>query len=311
MVSPMFFVTFGWNLRNQSLVLFNARMRAAGLKFRVLDDETIAKWLEVSGSWPKGKSVSASLADWDLPEETFTKAQKDAEQEREARRKERSEIAFAGQKVSALSSDYQALMDAVKSHLSEGVDFFDVSASFRSLPDLQEPTGRGGGFGGGSGRRRSPDSSMSEEQKGAVGFIGERWAFEWIKAFHQKRHNLQLDDKCWVSCNKNLVFGGTAGRDDFGYDFEVHLSSTTYYYEVKASVGNPRFFEMGPTEIGKALRYKADRDNRYRILYIAYATDPQRVEATILLNPFSREGQKKLRAIGRGSVKYEFGVAED
>jgi hypothetical protein len=36
-----------------------------------------------------------------------------------------------------------------------------------------------------------------------------------------------------------------------------------------------------------------------------------RVEATILLNPFSRDGQKKLRAVGRGSVKYEFGVAEN
>jgi hypothetical protein len=96
-----------------------------------------------------------------------------------------------------------------------------------------------------------------------------------------------------------------------GYDFVVQLSSTTYYYEVKASIGNPRFFEMGPTEIGAALRYKADRDNRYRILYVAFATDPQRAAATILVNPFSREGQKKLRAIGRGSVKYEFGLAND
>ncbi len=280
------------------------------IEFRVLDDETIAKWLEVSGFWPKGKSVSASLADWDLPEETFTRAQKDAEQEREARRKERGEIAFAGQKLSALPSDYQALMDAVKAHLSDAISFFDVDTTFRSLPDVQESTGRAGGFGGGSssGRQRSPESSMSEEQKGAVGFIGERWAFEWIKASHRKRHNLQLDDTCWVSCNKNLVFGGTAGRDDFGYDFKVQLSSTTYYYEVKASVGNPRFFEMGPTEIAKALRYKADKDKKYRILYIAYATDPQRVEATILPNPFSREGQKKLRAVGRGSVKYGFGV---
>ena len=39
--------------------------------------------------------------------------------------------------------------------------------------------------------------------------------------------------------------------------------------------------------------------------------DPKLVRATVLLNPFSREGEKKLRAIGRGSVKYEFEVSND
>jgi len=283
------------------------------IEFRLLDDNQIVSWLERSGLWPKGKPASTSLAEWGLPEETFSKAQKDAEKEREARRKERGQITFAGQKISALTSDYQALMDAVRNHLSEAAGFLDTDAGFRSLIDMEERTGSGSGTGGGSGSgsRNSPDSTMSDEQKGAVGFVGERLAFEWIKAFHQKKHNLHLDDNCWVSGNRNIVFGGTSGRDNLGYDFVVQLSSTTYYYEVKASIGNPKFFEMGPTEIGAALRYKADRDNRYRILYVAFATDPQRAAATILQNPFSREGQKKLRAIGRGSVKYEFGLAND
>lgn len=283
------------------------------IEFRLLDDAKIADWLEHSGFWPQGKPVSVAIADWGLPEDAVTRGQRDVERDREARRKERSEIAFAGQQVSALKDDYQALMDAVKVRASEAVGLLDIDASFRSLLDVQEPTGGGGGTGGGSGSRgrKSVDSSMSDEQKGAVGFIGERWAFEWIKAFHQEQHNKQLDDNCWVSSYRNIVLGGTTGRDDLGYDFEVRLSSTTYYYEVKASTGNPSFFEMGPTEIGAALKYKADRDNKYRILYIAYATDPQRVEATILLNPFSRKGGKKLRAVGRGSVKYEFDVADD
>ncbi len=283
------------------------------IDFRLLDDVRISKWLEHCGLWPPGKPASVALTDWGLLEDAFTRGQKDAERDREARRKERREIVFAGQKVSALKNDYQALLDAVKVRASEAVGLLDIDASFRSLVDVQEPTDGGSRTGGASGSRgwKSVDSSMSDEQKEAVGFIGERWAFEWIKTFHQKRHSKQLDDNCWVSGYRNIVLGGTTGRDDLGYDFEVQLSSTTYYYEVKASTGNPLFFEMGPTEIGAALRYKADGDNKYRILYIAYATDPQRVEATILLNPFSKEGEKKFRAVGRGSVKYEFDVSDD
>lgn len=64
----------------------------------------------------KGISLAPRIAAWD--------SNCPSEENREARRKERSEIAFAGQKVSALSSDYQALLDAVKAHLSEGLDFF-------------------------------------------------------------------------------------------------------------------------------------------------------------------------------------------
>lgn len=283
------------------------------IEFRLVDESQIATWLEHSGLWPADKPLSTSVEDWGLPADTFSKAQKDAESEREARRKQRGQITFAGVKVSAFPSDYQTLMDAVRNHLSGASEFLDPDAGFRSLIDMEERTGSASGGGGGFGfrNRTSPESSLSDEQKGAIGFVGERWAFEWIKAFHKKRHGLELDENCWVSCNRNIVFGGTAGRDDLGYDFTVQLSSTTYYYEVKASMGNPKFFEMGPTEIGAALRYKADRDKRYRILYVAYATDPQRVAATILLNPFSRQGQKKLRAIGKGSVKYEFGVADN
>jgi hypothetical protein len=170
-----------------------------------------------------------------------------------------------------------------------------------------------GGASGGGGSRSSggtySDSSISDEQKAAIGFIGERWAFEWIKAFHKKQHNRQLEDNCWVSGYRNLVLGGASGRDDLGYDFEVQLSSTTYYYEVKASSGDPSYFELGPTEIGAALRYKADGNNKYRVLYVANAMDPKNVQVTVLQNPFSKDGEKKFRAVGRGSVKYQFDVS--
>ena len=118
---------------------------------------------------------------------------------------------------------------------------------------------------------------MSDTQKKAIGLVGEVCARKWIAL----THSIDVDESVWVSRYRDAVLITGGGSDLLGYDFVVATKSRTYYYEVKASSGDPRRFEMGPTEIGSALRYKADRDHRYRILYIAFATDPARTQATL------------------------------
>jgi hypothetical protein len=63
---------------------------------------------------------------------------------------------------------------------------------------------------------------------------------------------------------------------------------------------------MGPTEIVAAHRYRGDKEHRYRVLYVSNATDHKRTKITLLPNPFSKEGVKALRPVGRGSVTFEF-----
>ena len=67
---------------------------------------------------------------------------------------------------------------------------------------------------------------------------------------------------------------------------------------------------MGPTEIGAAQRYRSDREHRYRVLYLAYVGDPTRMTARLLANPFSARAEGKFRAVGKGSVTYEFDPTE-
>jgi hypothetical protein len=103
------------------------------------------------------------------------------------------------------------------------------------------------------------------------------------------------------------LLGDNGGNEFLGYDFLVKLKGgTCYYYEVKASQGDSGVFEMGPTEISAAHRYRADGDNKYRILYVSHILDRKHLDINVLPNPFSRDGSKKLRAVGRGSVKFEF-----
>lgn len=289
--------------RNENI----ARAQKIGwMDFRYLDDDLIVKWLESGRLWPTGKPVSTDIHQWGLTEETLRAGEAEVEREREIQRRRKLQVSFGGHDFSALEDDYHELIAAVNEGVHDAEALKNINTSFKSLVDVEASTGGGGGAGGGSSGKvkRSFDSAMSDEQKKAVGLLGELWAKEWIKS----RHSDLWDDSCWVSRYRDIALGTSFGDDSLGYDFIVRLKTVTYFYEVKASTGDPQVFEMGPTEIGAAQRYKANKDNKFQILYVANATDPKRVSFTLLPNPFSREGMLKLRSVGRGSVTYNFGI---
>ena len=235
-------------------------------------------------------------------------AQEAAKQAKEQQRRLRTQITFAGDSFSALTENYAELANALRARLSEASRLSSDSTEFCSLADVSpSPVNTTSGAGGGGvGSRPAPDTQMSEEQRKAIGFIGELWAFEWIKQHHLQKHAMELDENCWVSGYRDIMLATKNGDDSLGYDFVVRDKQTTYYYEVKASSGNPCRFELGPTELVAAQRYSTDTKNKYRILYISNATDPDRVQPLLIDNPFSSRGRKKLRIVGRGSVTYAF-----
>jgi hypothetical protein len=271
------------------------------LDFRPLDEFGIVKWLTREEIWPAGKVPSTELDYWGLSGASIENNAEQVQAEREEQKRRKTEVTFAGKTYSGLESGYADIAAAVSAEISSATRFLDIKASERSLITLEDAK-PSGGIGGGNGPRRMPETGMSDIQKMAVGLIGELCAREWIRI----KHGIEVDESIWVSSYRDLVLSTGGGNNLLGYDFAVASKSRTYYYEVKASMGDPRRFEMGPTEIGAALKYKLDREHRYRILYIAYATDPARTQATLLPNPFSAAGEDKLRAAGRGSVTYEF-----
>lgn len=283
-----------------------ARARKGGwLDFRALDDDGIAAWLGLEGAWPAGRPVNRDPAAWGLTITHVTSNEDRARAERAAHLLRRTQVDFAGTTMSALSNGYAAIAAAVAGQSAATPGLANAASSEAALQTV-DPSRSGGGYGsGGGGFNRSSEASMSDEQKMAVGLIGELWAREWLR----RRHKLAVaDENVWFSGYRDTVLNTVGGSDTLGYDFKVETPSVTYYYEVKASLGDPRRFEMGPTEIFAAQRYRADGDNRYRILYIAHVGDPTRMTATLLHNPYSSKGAARFQAVGRGSVTYEFNV---
>lgn len=281
------------------------RARDSGwLDFRVLDEDQIANWLTLDGLWPVGQAASMDLAAWGLSTDSVASSEERAKAERAEQQRRRTQVVFAGATMSALSDGYADIAAAVAATASQAPALEHVSANDATLEpmDLAKASG---GLGGGGTRSapKLPESGMSDLQKLAVGLIGELWAREWLR----RRHHLEsVDESIWVSCYRDTVLNTSGGSDSCGYDFIVATKSRTYYYEVKASTGDPLRFEMGPTEIFAAQRYRADREHRYRILYLAYVGDPARMTPTLLANPFSAKAAGKFRPVGKGSVVYEF-----
>jgi hypothetical protein len=297
-----------WNDPSGKRQEFAARANSEGwLDFELLDDQAIVKRLESFGLWPSGKPLSADFADWGLSEEEIRDGEDQLKREREAARARRLKLNVDGQEFSAIDDDFGVLIEAVTSRFSDTSAFEDISGKLAGLSDIEKPSGGGGTGGGTGGRTRRPaDSSMSDEQKKAIGLIGEVYAKEWIKRLHRENHGLELDDSCWVSGYRNIALGSESGNDSLGYDFIVRRKSVTYYYEVKASMADSHVFEMGPTEIATAHRFRSGKEHKYWVIYVANVTNHQRVEISLLPNPFSKEGERTLRPVGRGSVTFEF-----
>lgn len=284
------------------------RARDGGwLDFRLLDDDQIVHWLSLDGVWPVEKIANPDLVYWGLSVNSMASNDERAKSIRLEQQNRRMQVEFDGVTMSAVSEGYIAIANAVAEAAAQAPALNHVSTKEAVLQsmDFFRAGGITGG-GGSSGLPKIPETGMSDEQKLAVGLIGELWAREWLR----RRHKLEsVDESIWVSRYRDAVLETSGGLDSWGYDFIVATKSRTYYYEVKASTGNPLRFEMGPTEIFAAQRYRADREHQYRILYLANVGDPARMAPTLLSNPFSSKGAGTFRAVGKGSVVYEFNPA--
>jgi hypothetical protein len=277
------------------------------LDFRVLDNDAIARWLTLAGIWPADVAANGDPAAWGLSPGNMVSSEERMKAEKAAQQLRRSQVQFGGRTLSALENGYADIAEAIAACLDQAAALQRVSPTVAALATI-DPVKPSGGHGGGSrGGPKSPENGMSDEQKMAVGLMGEVWAREWIR----RRHDLDIvDESIWVSLYRDTVLNTSGGRDNFGYDFVVATNSRTYYYEVKASTGDPRRFEMGPTEIGAAQRFRNDREHQYRVLYLAFVGDPAHFSVTVLPNPFSSKGEHQLRMVGKGSVTYDFELAK-
>ncbi|MFF7702877.1 sacsin N-terminal ATP-binding-like domain-containing protein [Streptomyces lydicus] len=201
-----------------------------------------------------------------------------------------------GEKEVAVGRDhFSAIADLASRTVDEA--FLAQSGKVRLDTVAPVPEPRRGGSSGTSRVVVARLHQVSEDQRSAIGLVGEVAARAWLQRYYPEVR--------WRSGYAAVINGDREASDSLGYDFEVAWRDTTRLYEVKALselVGERVEFELGPSEVDAARTHA--RGGRYRILLITAALDPEHRQVFELPNPFSAAGRERFRIVGKG-LRYQ------
>jgi hypothetical protein len=285
-------VPYLWNRADLESTVWDGLLAEGATDFDPIDAEGLIGWLAQTGAWPDGMPQTLSFKDLGLTQDAVERAKTEEERERAHREFLRRSIELGGTRYSASPENFAAIAQAVRASVTESL--LRTRAGFSHLAEPVVRTRRGGTSTGTKGAPLRP----TEAQRSAIGLVGEVVALEWLK----RRYSGASDDS-WKSGYRDFVLGGSLGNDSLGFDFEVPVGRTSYFFEVKATVGDEMQIELGESEVLAARQHA--RTDRYRILYIPSAQDPARRAIYVLPNPFAERGRDLYQLEGSG-LRYRF-----
>lgn len=291
----------GWSEGDGGLTDLRRLLDQAGVfEFQSLDEAAVIDWAAIVGAWPSGMVRTLDRVKLGIVEKDLDTERLKAKAAIEARRKAERSINFKGRSVDPEEVDWQALAAELGESLSPAMLKTPLGGQAKLLPAL-EKTLRGarpskpggpGGIGGSGGFAPSQKTDM-------IGRLGEIAVYHWLK------QRLKQDiDAAWRSKN-GTAFTGREGSDSLGYDFEVSFRNQLWQIEVKASLGDPRAFEMGETEVRAGRAAARGRGVQYWVAYVSNLSQPSQTRVELLPNPMSEEGEAVLNLLGEG-LRYGF-----
>ena len=210
-------------------------------------------------------------------------------------------------KVKVCGEDFENTEDK----LSELFQHIDNEIPVDSLPDIdlsniakltemKKKKAKNGG-----GKRKpggKPGGRPSEKMKNLVGLAGEIHAFRILR---KKYGPTVVNSSSWISANSIHKFPGNQVDDSFGCDFKIQHQKRTYFIEVKATQGDEEVFELGLSEIRKAIEVANKRREKFVILHITKALSKE-PEFSFLPNPYDKKHMKSYRISNAGlRIQYQ------
>ena len=151
-------------------------------------------------------------------------------------------------------------------------------------------------------RRLKPKGRMSQEMKNLVGLAGEIHAYRVLR---KKYGSTILNPSSWISENSTFNFPGNSVSDDYGCDFKIKHDKKTYFIEVKAAQGDKEVFELGLSEIRKAVEVANRRKEKFIIFHITDALSGS-PKFRFLPNPYDKKYSKFYRIFNAGlKIQYQ------
>ncbi|MEU7147186.1 DUF3883 domain-containing protein [Streptomyces sp. NPDC045456] len=276
---------------------------AGALDFRDLTADDVVAWLAALGQWPAGMPPALDAGAHGLTRQDLDRVRRGAEKAREERARRQRVISIGATEFDIASGDYTELVGELLRTLAADPGIVRGRKGFTQLEALGA---RGAGAPGPPGSPGSPrqgryahaDRGLSAAQRQAIGFVGEWFAYQWLR-----EHHPATNETSWVSTNRQSVFPGSPGDNSLGYDFRVGSGKHPLLFEVKATQGEGGQIELGDSEVRAAQRYAGS--DRWRILSVTSVHDPAKLRVHVLPNPYSARGRGVYREEG-GALRFSY-----
>ncbi|MET9664987.1 hypothetical protein ABZY19_06400 [Streptomyces sp. NPDC006475] len=288
-------VPYRWN----SAPSMEARtaLESSGLvELLVLGDQRLIGEVARSVGWPVGMPLSADRDSLGLTALDLTQPPPQRSGTAGSRGSLQSTITVGENEIAVGRDQFAAIADLAARTVDE--TFLSQSGKVRLGPMTAVPQARHDRDTRTSRIVVARINQVNEDQKAAIGLVGEVAARAWLERRHAEVR--------WASGYAAIINEDADASDGHGYDFEVTWRNTTRLYEVKATSEAETAqmeFELGVSEERTARAYA--RGTRYQILLITSVLDPEQRRVFELPNPFAAAGRDRFRMVGRG-LRYQF-----
>jgi Domain of unknown function (DUF3883) len=263
------------------------------LDFVALDEPAVIAILVARSGWPAEMERTIDLAKLHLVEADLVARRTDDDRRRAVEERAKRGVEVAGRVVTLDPDTIGQSIDHIRATIAMASLSVPLHEVALGPPPVGRAAGRYGGKGGNGGRGRVPKEKLE-----TIGLVGEVVAWVWLC------HHYGEPKVMWRSENRAFVIhDGDPGSDLAGYDFEILHGHSRLFYEIKASTGDPREFELSEAEVRFALS-KANSAS-YRILYIGYVNDSTKQTILPLPNPLAARTRDRYRALESG-IRYAF-----
>jgi hypothetical protein len=132
-----------------------------------------------------------------------------------------------------------------------------------------------------------PRGRTSKEMEHLIGFAGEIYAYRMLNKTYGSE---VVHPGTWKSSYSQKVFPSNVPEDEIGCDFIINRGKITYHIEVKSSMDENDSFELGSSEIRKAMALIKKKRQIFMIMHVQNALS-KNPKFRLLPNPYDPKCQ--------------------
>ncbi len=246
-------------------------------------------------------NLSNFLISMDIKDEDLSSFEKKLEEIKNKAEKTKRVVSVCGKNFDNTEDNLSQLFNHIEGEIHDNcmpdIDLTDIA----KLNEIKEKTRKKAGLSK-KERLSKPKGRMSQAMKNLVGLAGEIHAYRVLR---KKYGATIVNPSSWISENSTFKFPGNSVSDAYGCDFKIKHKKKTYFIEVKATQGDEEVFELGLSEIRRAVEVANRRKEKFIIFHITDALSDS-PEFRFLPNPYDKKYSKLYRFFEAGlKIKFE------